>query len=124
MYISMFYKVLQTFLLFLLWYSFFIIAFALGFYIMLHKVHIFYYINKIKINPYKNFVLGFSFFLILKTHRDATEILVPELNRESVTIFLTSDFLFFLSILSKSNPPRQSIFFSRKFIGVDDFGGK
>jgi hypothetical protein len=30
--------VLQTFLLFLLWYSFFVIAFALGFYIMLHKV--------------------------------------------------------------------------------------
>ena len=37
-YISMFYKVLQTFFLFLVWYSFFIIAFALGFYIMLHKV--------------------------------------------------------------------------------------
>jgi hypothetical protein len=37
-YISMFYKVLQTFLLFLLWYSFFVVAFALGFYIMLHKV--------------------------------------------------------------------------------------
>ncbi|XP_023344392.1 transient receptor potential cation channel protein painless [Eurytemora carolleeae] len=36
-YISMFYKVLQTFFLFLVWYSFFIIAFALGFYIMLHK---------------------------------------------------------------------------------------
>jgi len=36
-YISMFYKVVQTFLLFLLWYSFFIIAFGLGFYIMLHK---------------------------------------------------------------------------------------
>ena len=37
-YISMFYKVLQTFLLFLVWYSFFVVAFALGFYIMLHKV--------------------------------------------------------------------------------------
>ena len=37
-YISMLYKVLQTFFLFLVWYSFFIIAFALGFYIMLHKV--------------------------------------------------------------------------------------
>jgi len=36
-YISMFYKVLQTFFLFLVWYSFFIVAFALGFYIMLHK---------------------------------------------------------------------------------------
>jgi len=36
-YISMLYKVLQTFFLFLVWYSFFIIAFALGFYIMLHK---------------------------------------------------------------------------------------
>ncbi len=32
----MFYKVLQTFFFFLIWYSFFIIAFGLGFYIMLH----------------------------------------------------------------------------------------
>ena len=37
-YISMFYKVLQTFLSFLLWYSLFLMAFAFGFYIMLHKV--------------------------------------------------------------------------------------
>ena len=36
-YVTMFYKVLTTFTLFLAWYSFFIIAFALGFYIMLHK---------------------------------------------------------------------------------------
>jgi len=36
-YISMFYKVLQTFLSFLLWYSLFLMAFAFGFYIMLHK---------------------------------------------------------------------------------------
>ena len=34
---TMFYKVLRTFTVFLLWYSFFIIAFGLGFYIMLHK---------------------------------------------------------------------------------------
>ena len=34
----MFYKVLQTFLSFLLWYSLFLMAFAFGFYIMLHKV--------------------------------------------------------------------------------------
>ena len=31
-------QVLQTFLSFLLWYSLFIMAFGLGFYIMLHKV--------------------------------------------------------------------------------------
>ena len=37
-YISMFYKVLQTFFSFLLWYSLFLLAFAFGFYIMLHKV--------------------------------------------------------------------------------------
>jgi len=36
-YISMFYKVFQTFLSFLLWYSLFLMAFAFGFYIMLHK---------------------------------------------------------------------------------------
>ena len=36
-YISMFYKVLQTFFSFLLWYSLFLMAFAFGFYIMLHK---------------------------------------------------------------------------------------
>lgn len=36
-YVTMFYKVLQTFFLFLLWYLFFILAFGLGFYIMLHK---------------------------------------------------------------------------------------
>uniref|UniRef100_A0A0K2VB98 Transient receptor potential cation channel protein painlesslike [Acyrthosiphon pisum] n=1 Tax=Lepeophtheirus salmonis TaxID=72036 RepID=A0A0K2VB98_LEPSM len=36
-YVTMFYKVLKTFFFFLLWYSFFIFAFALGFYIMLHK---------------------------------------------------------------------------------------
>ena len=39
-YISMFYKVVQTFFVFLSWYSFFILAFALGFYIMLHKVNL------------------------------------------------------------------------------------
>ena len=33
----MFYKILETFVTFLVWYSFFLIAFALGFYIMLHK---------------------------------------------------------------------------------------
>jgi hypothetical protein len=32
----MFYKVMQTFFFFLVWYSFFIVAFGLGFYIMLH----------------------------------------------------------------------------------------
>lgn len=36
-YVTMFYKVLKTFFWFLIWYSFFIIAFGLGFYIMLHK---------------------------------------------------------------------------------------
>ena len=35
-YVTMFYRVLQTFFFFLLWYSFFIVAFGLGFYIMLH----------------------------------------------------------------------------------------
>ena len=41
-YISMFYKVFQTFLSFLLWYSLFLMAFAFGFYIMLHKVRLFF----------------------------------------------------------------------------------
>lgn len=36
-YVTMFYKVLKTFTFFLIWYSFFVVAFALGFYIMLHK---------------------------------------------------------------------------------------
>ena len=36
-YVTMFYKVLTSFFFFLLWYIFFIIAFGLGFYIMLHK---------------------------------------------------------------------------------------
>eukprot|EP00095_Tigriopus_kingsejongensis_P004014 snap_masked-scaffold5_size1054832-processed-gene-0.1 protein:Tk04014 transcript:snap_masked-scaffold5_size1054832-processed-gene-0.1-mRNA-1 annotation:"transient receptor potential cation channel protein painless" len=36
-YVTMFYKVLGTFFFFLCWYVFFIIAFGLGFYIMLHK---------------------------------------------------------------------------------------
>ena len=36
-YVTMFYKILETFVTFLVWYSFFLIAFALGFYIMLHK---------------------------------------------------------------------------------------
>ena len=36
-YVTMFYKVLQTFLYFLVWYSFFIVAFGFGFYIMLHR---------------------------------------------------------------------------------------
>merc|ERR1719495_1117924 len=36
-YVSMFYKVLQTFMSFLLWYSLFLMAFAFGFYIMLHQ---------------------------------------------------------------------------------------
>ena len=36
-YSSMFIKVLRTFLSFLLWYSLFLMAFAFGFYIMLHK---------------------------------------------------------------------------------------
>ena len=39
-YISMFYKVLKTFFSFLLWYSLFLMAFAFGFYIMLHKVRL------------------------------------------------------------------------------------
>lgn len=36
-YVTMFYKVLQSFFSFLLWYSFFLAAFGLGFYIMLHN---------------------------------------------------------------------------------------
>ena len=36
-YVTMFYKVMGTFFFFLVWYMFFIIAFGLGFYIMLHK---------------------------------------------------------------------------------------
>ena len=36
-YVTMFFKVLKTFLLFLTWYFMFIIAFGLGFYILLHK---------------------------------------------------------------------------------------
>jgi len=36
-YVTMFYKILETFVTFLLWYSFFLIAFSLGFYIMLHQ---------------------------------------------------------------------------------------
>merc|ERR1711997_697195 len=35
-YVTMFYRVLNSFFFFLLWYSLFIIAFGLGFYIMLH----------------------------------------------------------------------------------------
>ena len=36
-YVTMFFKVMKTFLLFLTWYFLFIIAFGLGFYILLHK---------------------------------------------------------------------------------------
>ena len=36
-YVTMFYKILETFGTFLVWYSFFLVAFSLGFYIMLHK---------------------------------------------------------------------------------------
>ncbi|XP_040568559.1 transient receptor potential cation channel protein painless [Lepeophtheirus salmonis] len=36
-YVTMFYKVLESFFYFLIWFSFFIIAFAFGFYIMLHR---------------------------------------------------------------------------------------
>ena len=36
-YLTMFFKVMKTFLLFLTWYSLFIIAFGLGFFILLHK---------------------------------------------------------------------------------------
>lgn len=39
-YVTMFYKVLKTFFFFLVWYSFFVVAFALGFYIMLHRVRV------------------------------------------------------------------------------------
>ena len=35
-YVTMFYKVLNSFFFFLLWYSLFLIAFGMGFYIMLH----------------------------------------------------------------------------------------
>ena len=35
-YVTMFYKVLNSFFFFLLWYSLFLVAFGLGFYIMLH----------------------------------------------------------------------------------------
>ena len=44
-YISMFYKVLKTFFSFLLWYSLFLMAFAFGFYIMLHKVRLYLHMN-------------------------------------------------------------------------------
>lgn len=36
-YVTMFYKVLQTFFFFLVWYSLFIVAYGLAFYIMLHE---------------------------------------------------------------------------------------
>lgn len=36
-YMTMFYKVTTTFIMFLVWYSLFIIAFSLGFYILLHR---------------------------------------------------------------------------------------
>ena len=36
-YVTMFYKVLGTFTFFLLWYAFFIVAFGLAFYILLHN---------------------------------------------------------------------------------------
>ncbi|XP_040572206.1 transient receptor potential cation channel subfamily A member 1 homolog [Lepeophtheirus salmonis] len=36
-YVTMFYKVMKTFFYFLIWYALFIIAFGLGFYIILHK---------------------------------------------------------------------------------------
>ena len=36
-YVTMFYKVMGTFFFFLVWYMFFIIAFGLGFFIMMHK---------------------------------------------------------------------------------------
>ena len=38
-YVTMFFNVLQTFAYFLLWYGFYIFAFGMGFYIMLHKVN-------------------------------------------------------------------------------------
>ena len=38
-YVTMLYRVLGTFILFLTWYSLFIFAFALGFYILLHQDH-------------------------------------------------------------------------------------
>ena len=37
-YVTMFFHVLKTFAYFLLWYVFYIFAFSMGFYIMLHKV--------------------------------------------------------------------------------------
>ena len=37
-YVTMFLKVLKTFAFFLVWYSLFIVAFGLGFFILLHKV--------------------------------------------------------------------------------------
>ena len=39
-YVTMFFNVLQTFAYFLLWYGFYIFAFSMGFYIMLHKVRL------------------------------------------------------------------------------------
>merc|ERR1711894_261343 len=36
-YVTMLYQVITTFCFFLLWYAFFIVAFGLGFYILLHK---------------------------------------------------------------------------------------
>ena len=39
-YVTMFFKVMKTFLLFLTWYFLFIIAFGLGFYILLHKSNV------------------------------------------------------------------------------------
>jgi len=36
-YVTMFYKVLRSFFSFLIWYAFFLVAFGLGFYIMLHS---------------------------------------------------------------------------------------
>ena len=36
-YVTMFYKVLRSFFSFLIWYAFFLAAFGLGFYIMLHN---------------------------------------------------------------------------------------
>ena len=39
-YVTMFFTVLRTFTIFLVWYSFFVVAFGLGFYIMLHKDYV------------------------------------------------------------------------------------
>ena len=41
-YVTMFFHVLKTFAYFLTWYGFYIFAFSMGFYIMLHKVGHFY----------------------------------------------------------------------------------